>query len=197
MTHDAQVEREKEIAKLEERRIDINERLNELPEAMVRAQGKVLDAQKSVLNANLDIMGSVNQLSNVTMSGAMSMAKSLGLPLAAANTLKNAIIGVGTSISNVNAMLPSFGQMSYQPMTNQQLFAKYGMGGGAYAGSAAPSYTSRNNNAGSNQAPQVNLTFNSTLPADDMLKRRAAQDITRILNDYNKGGGGGVIRGAS
>jgi TP901 family phage tail tape measure protein len=197
MTHDAQVEREEEIASLEERRIEINERLNELPEAMVRAQGKVLDAQKDVLNANLDIMGSVNQLSNVTMSGAMSMAKSLGLPLAAANTLKNAIIGVGTSISNVNAMLPSFGQMSYQPMTNQQLFAKYGMGGGAYAGSAAPSYTSRNNNAGSNQAPQVNLTFNSTLPADDMLKRRAAQDITRILNDYNKGGGGGVIRGAS
>lgn len=197
MSHDAQVEREKEIAKLEERRIDINERLNELPEAMVRAQGKVLEAQKNVLNANLDIMGSVNQLSNVTMVGAMSMAKSLGLPLAATKVLQTALTGVGTSISNINSMLPSYGQIGYQPLTAQQLMSKYGMGGGNYAGSnsSAGSFSNRvsGGNQGSQNVANITLQYTSTLPADDMLRRKSAKDIKRLLNEYNIVGGGGVL----
>lgn len=78
---DAQIRKNNEIEAIEKRRIEINERLLELPREIKEAHIDIHDAQMDLITANGNLLLSFRDLRSVVVEDAMAMAEALGMPL--------------------------------------------------------------------------------------------------------------------
>lgn len=81
IAEDAQKRRNEEIEAIEKRRVEINERLLELPLEIKRAHKGIHDAQMAVIDANVKLLTSFGDLRSIVVEDAIKMAKALGMPL--------------------------------------------------------------------------------------------------------------------
>ena len=220
---DALIQRQKDIEDIEKRRVEINEKLLELPRKMKEANFEVLESQKELANKNLDLLSGFKELGTVVESEAMRMAKDLGLPFTTLqgmeniiNTLKNDSgdfinAAVGRAGLDGNTFVEP-GESSAQTLVNK-VKDRGGMhqGGMMKAGSRAlvgefgpeiiktmpggGAMVSKIRDFQMQQGGGNIVNVNVTgLPTDPIAARRIAQNIQRELNKLAKDGRSGIVR---
>ncbi len=220
---DALIQRQKEIEDIEKRRVEINERLLELPRKMKEANFEVLNSQQELANKNLDLLSGFKELGTVVESEAMRMAKDLGLPFSTLqgmqnliNTLKNdSGAFINTAVGRAGLDSNTFvepGQSSAQSTVDRVLDAgamhQGGMmkaGSRALVGEFGPEIIKTMPGGGAmvskikdfqmSQGGGNIVNVNVTgLPTDPIAARRIAQNIQRELNKLAKDGRSGIVR---
>jgi len=195
ITQKAEVRRQEEIADAEERRIEINERLAELPREFVEANKLVLDSQKAIIITNLEIIESMELLGNATVKQAQRMATALRLP---ANAAAAIISGSQVSTSAISGFTSQFGlnpggqysatlpkkSVNAQSMYNQSLST--GFQGGGYFG--------KNSGFGNGQTTNNTVNLNGLLNSNSQATAAAVKTITQIQLKQQRMGGGESIR---
>jgi len=189
----AQERRQQNIEDIEKRRLEINERLAEMPRAQLEAASEVFDAQKAILDINLKIVNSVQTLSSVTVLEAQRMAEALKLPVEALSALNAG--------ANVSAPMAASLSSKYN-MPTGNFTTKTQVGSNVLAAKRALNSTSMGsssvaNNNSSGSSIVHNNTFNnnfSSMPVDPMLAKKAAENIRRELNKLEKDVRSGVVR---
>ena len=186
ITQKAEARRQEEIERIENRRIEIGERLAELPREQLEAQKAILDAQKEILMTNINTIKSMQTLGTVTALQAQKMAQALGLPASALSALMGGIAAAQVAIP--------------------QIGAQYGVNVGASLVSQSQQYANRMNvtralnpvagyNTSVGQSSSNNMktqnpgnTFSPTIiqngftAGDEMMMKKAAKALEKELN---------------
>ena len=219
---DALIQRQKDIEDIEKRRVEINEKLLELPRKMKEANFEVLNSQQELANKNLDLLSGFKELGTVVESEAMRMAKDLGLPFSTLqgmqniiNTLKNdSGAFINTAVGRAGLDGNTFVEPGESaPSTVQRVLDAGAMhqGGMMKAGSRAlvgefgpeiiktmpggGAMVSKIKDFQMSQGGGNIVNVNVTgLPTDPIAARRIAQNIQRELNKLAKDGRSGIVR---
>ena len=223
INEDAQIERQEQIEDIEKRRIEINERLLELPRKMKEANFEVLESQNKLANAQLDILTTFKDMGTVVESEAMRMAKDLGMPLAVLDGIQNIInnlktdsgIFINNAVGRAGVAGNTFvepGQSSSKSTVDRIIDAgamhQGGMlkaGSRALVGEFGPEIIKAMPGGGAmvskikdfqmSQGGGNIVNVNVTgLPTDPIAARRIAQNIQRELNKLSKDGRSGIVR---
>ena len=223
INEDAQIERQEQIEDIEKRRIEINERLLELPRKMKEANFEVLNSQNKLANAQLDILSGFKDMGTVVESEAMRMAKDLGLPFSTLQGIQNLIntlksdsgIFINDAVGKAGVGANTFvepGKSSAQSTVERIIDAgamhQGGMlkaGSRALVGEFGPEVIKAMPGGGAmvskikdfqmSQGGGNIVNVNVTgLPTDPIAARRIAQNIQRELNKLAKDGRSGIVR---
>ena len=212
------------IEDIEKRRVEINERLLELPRKMKEANFEVLESQNKLANAQIDILSTFKDMGTVVESEAMRMAKDLGMPLAVLDGIQNIInnlkndsgIFINDAVGRAGIDGNTFvepGQSSSKSTVERIIDAGAMHQGGmmkagqrALVGEFGPEIVKAMPGGGAMvskirdfqnlQSGGGNIVnVNVTgLPTDPIAARRIAQNIQRELNKLAKDGRSGIVR---
>ena len=223
INEDAQIERQEQIEDIEKRRIEINEKLLELPRKMKEANFEVLDSQNKLANAQLDILSGFKEMGTVVESEAMKMAKDLGMPLSVLDGIQNIINNLKTDsgifVNDAVGRAGLTGNTFVEPGTSSSkstvdriidagAMHQGGMlkaGSRALVGEFGPEVIKAMPGGGAmvskikdfqmSQGGGNIVNVNVTgLPTDPIAARRIAQNIQRELNKLAKDGRSGIVR---
>ena len=223
INEDAQIERQEQIEDIEKRRIEINERLLELPRKMKEANFEVLESQNKLANAQIDILSGFKDMGTVVESEAMRMAKDLGMPLAVLDGIQNIInnlkndsgLYINEAVKRAGIDGNTFvepGQVGSKSTVDRIIDAgamhQGGMlkaGSRALVGEFGPEIVKAMPGGGAmvskikdfqmSQGGGNIVNVNVTgLPTDPIAARRIAQNIQRELNKLAKDGRSGIVR---
>ena len=182
----AQIRRQEDIEEIENRRIEIGERLKELPREQLDAQKAVLDAQKDILQTNIDTIKAMEQLGTVTAIQAQKMAQALGLPASALSALMGGIAAAQVSIPNIGAQ---YGVNIGASLTSQSQQYANQMNATRLLNPVAGYNTSVGQSSSNNMNTQTSgPTFSPTIiqngftAGDEMMMKKAAKALEKELN---------------
>ena len=193
ITQKAQIRREQEIEDIKNRQIAIAERLVELPREQLEAQKAIHDAQKETLLTNLEIIASMEKLSEVSVTAAQKMASALNLPSVAQQALAG---GAATSGVSVGGFKTQFGvdESLGDFRTFKDIASSRAGSNKSFADMLTADDRASFMNSGSSMLN--NITINGAgVPADPMQAKKFAKDINRELVKLQTGTGrSGAIR---
>jgi hypothetical protein len=182
----AQLRRQEEIEDIEKRRIEIGERLKELPREQLEAQEAILGAQKDILQTNIDTIKAMQQLGTVTAIQAQKMAQALGLPASALSALMGGIAAAQVSIPNIGAQ---YGVNIGASLTSQSQQYANQMNVTRALNPVAGYNTSVGQTSSNNMNTQTSgPTFSPTIiqngftAGDEMMMKKAAKALEKELN---------------
>lgn len=193
ITQKAQIRREEQIEDIKNRQVAIAERLVELPRKQLEAQQAIHNAQKQTLLTNLEIIASVEKISEVSVTAAQKMASALNLPLVAREALAQ---GAATSGVSVAGFKTQFG--IDENLGDFRTLKDIGSSRAGSNKSFADMLTADDRASFMNSGSSMlnNITINGAgVPSDPMQAKKFAKDINRELVKLNAGTGrSGPIR---
>ena len=192
----AQARRQKDIEDIEKRRIDIGERLKELPREQLEASEEILNSQKNILIVQLDQIEAMERLGTVSVQTAQKIAQSLKLPPNALSALSSGALASQPAVSNIQNQtginiggnMQTVGQASAAYMNANRLLNPIQTNNSGKASSSS-------NNPFSNMNQyHLNVTNNMNgIPPSSQGAQKFAKSIQRELEKLEQGRGG-IIR---
>lgn len=206
----ASARRQQEIEAIEKRRVEINERLKDLPRDIAEAHYDVLNAEQQVVDKAIEMKRAFIDLSTVSQQEMQKLAASIGIPASMIGNLLGLIDQNQGSASNlVNTLLGNASSKAAQ-IQNMGKFSARHMGGGfkggqnVLVGELGPELIKAFPGGGGMVTPlggrgqggmQNTINLNITgLPSDPIATRRIVQNISKELNKLEREGRSGVIR---
>ena len=206
----ASARRQKEIETVEKRRIEINERLAELPRDIAEAHFDILKAEQQVVDKTIEMKKAFIELSTVSQQEMANLAASIGIPA----TMIGNLLGLveeneGKSNSLINGLIGGATNKANQIMSMGGGLSAF-HGGGAFKGgqnllvgelgpelvktfpSGGGMVTALGGGRGGMQNT-INLNITG-LPSDPIATRRIVQNISRELGKLEREGRSGVVR---
>ena len=193
ITQKAQIRREEEIEDIKNRQVAIAERLVELPREQLEAQQAIHDAQKETLLTNLEIIASMEKLSEVSVTAAQKMASALNLPSVAQQALAGGAATSGVSVSGFTSQFDLKEKLG-DFRTFKDIADSRAGSNKSFADMLTADDRASFMNSGSSMLN--NITINGAgVPADPMQAKKFAKDINRELVKLQTGTGrSGAIR---
>ena len=193
ITQKAQIRREEQIEDIKNRQVAIAERLVELPREQLEAQQAIHNAQKETLLTNLEIIASMEKLSEVSVTAAQKMASALNLPQVAQQALAGGAATSGVSVGGFKSQFDiqeNIGDFR----TIKDVARSRGGSNKSFADMLTADDRASFMNSGSSMLN--NITINGAgVPSDPMQAKKFAKDINRELVKLQTGTGrSGAIR---